>query len=163
MDQQESRDTTMSQIIEPTKKNEKTGEYHLPRYALSRKPPLQSVSIVAREVMSGEWGHGAARDNKLKEAGYDLDEIYMKMDEMFGSVAGPFEPYDVVISVPSLNVRQGPSLDHYIVCTLIEDRTAYTIVEEDIDSNSNVWGLLRSGLGWINLDFTKRVNRDLDG
>lgn len=159
MNQQESScDTMMTKTTEETKEVEKTGEYHLPRYALSRKPPLQSLSIVAREIMSGEWGHGAARDDKLKEAGYDLDEIYTKLDEMFGSVSGPFEPYDVVITIPSLNVRQGPSLDHYIVQTLIEDRTAYTIVEEDIDDKSNVWGLLRSGLGWINLGFTKRVN-----
>jgi Cpl-7 lysozyme C-terminal domain. len=140
-----------------TVKNETTGDYKLPHYALDKKIPSPSLSIVAREVMSGEWGQGDARDKKLVEHGHDLDEVYDKIDKMYGARALPFTNYDVVIAVPSLHVRQGPSFDHYVVTTLIEDCTRYTIVEEEIDSDSNVWGALRSGLGWINLEFTKRI------
>ena len=132
-------------------------EYKLPQYALGRKPPLQSLSIVAREIVSGEWGKGETRERKLLEAGYDLDEVYAQIDKMFGNRALPFAGYDVVITSQSLNVRQGPSMQHYVVYTLIEDKTIYTIVEEEIDDEENVWGLLRSGLGWINLAFTKKV------
>jgi uncharacterized protein YgiM (DUF1202 family) len=135
-----------------------TNEYTLPHYALNRKETPQSLSIIAREVMSGEWGHGDARDKKLTDKGYDLDEVYDKIDEMFGTQAGPFINYDVVITVDSLNVRKGPGMGHYIVCTLTEDRNIYTIVEEEIDADENIWGHLRSGLGWVNLSFTKRVD-----
>ena len=138
-------------------KHERTGGYKLPHYAINQKIPLQSLSIIAREIMSGEWGQGDARDKRLVEKGYNLDEVYAKIDQMFGTRALPFTNYDVIIIVPSLHVRQGPSFDHYVVTTLIEDRTHYTIIEEEIDSDSNVWGALRSGLGWINLEFAKRV------
>jgi len=150
-------DTGAALNTDDVAREERTNDYKVSQYALNRRTPPLSLSIIAREVMSGEWGHGALREKKLVEAGYSLDEVYNKIDEMFGTQDGPFVPYDVVITVQSLNVRKGPGLDHYIVHTLMEDRTVYTIVEEETDDNGNTWGHLRSGLGWINLSFTKRV------
>jgi len=135
--------------------------YQLPKYALDGRVKPPSLASIAREVMSGEWGYGEARDKKLMEKGYDLNEVYDKIDEMFGKTPDPFQPYDIIITVGALNVRQGPSMEHYIIYTLVDDRTHYTIVEEAIDDNANIWGFLRSGLGWINLQFTKRVD-DID-
>lgn len=56
-----------------------------------------------------------------------------------------FKPYIVKIIVDELNVRTGPGVDNDKVGELKKD-DAYTIVEE-----SNGWGKLKSGAGWINV------------
>ena len=61
-----------------------------------------------------------------------------------------FQPYMVKVTADALNIRKGPSTSHPIV-GCIRDRGTYTIVEE-----SNGWGRLKSGAGWINLAYTKR-------
>lgn len=61
-----------------------------------------------------------------------------------------FQSYMVKVTADALNIRKGPSTSHPIV-GCIRDRGTYTIVEE-----SNGWGRLKSGAGWINLAYTKR-------
>lgn len=52
-----------------------------------------------------------------------------------------------------LNIRKGPSSDTEKVGYLkYNDPNKYTITEE-----SNGWGKLKSGVGWINLKYTKKV------
>lgn len=58
----------------------------------------------------------------------------------------------VKIATDSLNVRQEASANSKIVGTVKEGQV-YTITQI---TNSN-WGKLKSGLGWINLNYTKRV------
>lgn len=76
-----------------------------------------------------------------------------KVFDSVGRVVYPeaFEPYLVRVTVSALNVRKGPSTD-FAVAKVIRDRGAYTIVGE-----SNGWGRLKSGDGWIKLSYTKRV------
>lgn len=57
-------------------------------------------------------------------------------------------PYLVKVNY-ALNVRKGPSYDADIVGTIV-DYGVYTIVEEE-----NGWGKLKSGFGWIKLEFTE--------
>ena len=142
------------------KKDEKPSEPVRPKpaqYALGQRSALEPVTVIARQIMNGDWGHGSVRDKKLIQAGYDPTEVYAKFNELFGTNSGPFEPYDVILTSNTLNVRKGPGFDHYIVTTLIDDQNVYTIVEEDADHQGNRWGYLRSGLGWIMLQYTKKV------
>lgn len=60
-------------------------------------------------------------------------------------------PYKVKVTASALNYRKGPGVSYAINGT-ITDRGIYTIVEE-----SNGWGKLKSGAGWINLKYTSRV------
>jgi hypothetical protein len=60
-------------------------------------------------------------------------------------------PYKVKVVVDALNYRQGPSVN-YGVNGCIRDRGVYTIVDEQYG-----WGKLKSGAGWINLDYTKKI------
>src|SRR5574343_76879 len=61
--------------------------------------------------------------------------------------------FTVKITVDALNVRQSPS-PNAAVNTVIRDRGLYTIV--DVDGK---WGKLKSGAGWIHLDYTdNKVN-----
>ena len=60
--------------------------------------------------------------------------------------------YIVKINTDSLNVRKGPGATYSIVGELGRGE-AYTIVQ-----TQNGWGKLKSGVGWINLAYTKRVS-----
>ena len=62
-----------------------------------------------------------------------------------------FEPYLVKINTSALNVRTIPSIDG-IVNTTVKKGQVFTIVGE-----SNGWGKLKSGAGWIKLSYTVRV------
>lgn len=63
----------------------------------------------------------------------------------------PALPYVVQVTVPALNYRSGPGTN-YKVKGVIKDRGKYTIVEE-----KNGWGKLKSGAGWICLQYTKKI------
>lgn len=60
-------------------------------------------------------------------------------------------PYIVRIIADELNVREGPGTQYPIVQT-VHEREAFTIVREQ-----DGWGFLKSGVGWICLEYTERV------
>ena len=59
--------------------------------------------------------------------------------------------YRVKVTADALNYRSGPGTNYGINGT-IRDMGVYTIVEEN-----NGWGKLKSGAGWIKLEYTSRV------
>lgn len=59
--------------------------------------------------------------------------------------------YLVKVATSALNIRKGPGTN-YGTNGCIRDYGTYTIVE-----TSGNWGKLKSGAGWICLDYTKRV------
>ena len=61
--------------------------------------------------------------------------------------------YMVKITCDTLRVRTGPGTNYYI-STRVYKNEVYTIVGE-----KNGWGQLKSGAGWISLNYTKRVNQ----
>lgn len=64
-----------------------------------------------------------------------------------------FEPYLVKVNVSSLNIRKGAGTN-YTVTGRITDRGTYTIVDVATGKGSNKgWGKLKSGAGWISLDY----------
>jgi SH3-like domain-containing protein len=60
-------------------------------------------------------------------------------------------PYTVKVTADALNIRKGPGTS-YASVGMIKNKGVYTIVEE-----SNGWGKLKSGAGWISLSYTKRL------
>lgn len=62
-----------------------------------------------------------------------------------------FKPYKVRVTAAALNIRKGAGMK-YDVADVIRDKGIYTIVEEN-----NGWGKLKSGAGWINLDYTAKL------
>lgn len=63
-----------------------------------------------------------------------------------------FKPYMVKVTASSLNVRSGPGTN-YGVNTVIRDKGCYTIVAEA----NETWGKLKSGAGWISLNYAKKI------
>ena len=62
-----------------------------------------------------------------------------------------FTPYKVQVTATSLNIRAGAGTS-YNITGCIKDKGIYTIIAE-----SNGWGKLKSGAGWISLNYTKKV------
>ena len=61
------------------------------------------------------------------------------------------ETYRVKINVNKLNIRSGPS-NKYVIVTQVKQNEVYTIVEE-----KEGWGKLKSGVGWLDLQYTQRI------
>jgi len=65
-------------------------------------------------------------------------------------------PYRVKIVADSLNIRKNAGMDSAVVGA-ITDKGVYTIVKEKKAVGASLWGKLKSGVGWISLDYTKKV------
>lgn len=68
----------------------------------------------------------------------------------------PSSGYLVKVTCDALRIRSGAGTNYEQV-GLITDRGVYTIVEEATGQGVEKWGKLKSGAGWIALDYTKRV------
>ena len=62
-------------------------------------------------------------------------------------------PYTVKVTASALNIREGAGTDYPIV-SCIWDKGIYTVVEEKAGTGASKWGRLKSGAGWIALDYT---------
>ena len=62
----------------------------------------------------------------------------------------------VRVTTGSLNIRSGPGTN-YGITGKITDRGIYTIVAESTGKGATKWGKLKSGAGWISLDYTRSV------
>ena len=67
------------------------------------------------------------------------------------TTSAPKELFKVKITCQVLNIRKGPGTN-YGINGVIRDRGIYTIVEK-----KGTWGKLKSGAGWISLNYTKKV------
>lgn len=64
-------------------------------------------------------------------------------------------PYKVRVSITDLNIRTGPGTNYTAVqkCPV----GTYTIVEEKDGKGASKWGKLKSGAGWISLDYAEQI------
>lgn len=68
----------------------------------------------------------------------------------------PFKPYLVKVTASALNIRKGAGTN-FSVTGVIKDKGIYTIVDELSGTGSGTgWGKLKSGAGWISLDYCIR-------
>ena len=68
-----------------------------------------------------------------------------------------FKKYLVRIAVSNgVNIRKGPGTN-YAIKGAIPKGGAYTIVEENTGQGAKKWGKLKSGAGWIALDYTEKI------
>lgn len=64
-------------------------------------------------------------------------------------------PYKVRVAISDLNIRKGPGINFGRVKYIEEG--VYTIVEEAAGDGATLWGRLKSGAGWISLDYAERI------
>lgn len=69
---------------------------------------------------------------------------------------GGFSPYLVQVSITDLNIRKGPGTN-YGKTGKYTGKGVFTIVEETDGQGASRWGKLKSGAGWISLDYARRI------
>ena len=67
-----------------------------------------------------------------------------------------FKAYIVKVTASALNIRKGPGTN-YGTNGVIRDKGVYTIVAESTGKGATKWGKLKSGAGWISLDYAKKL------
>lgn len=86
-----------------------------------------------------------------------MDDVARGILSAFGiSAVGGSTSYLVRVTDPELNIRKGPGTDTAVV-GVIRDKGVYTIVQESSGQGASKWGKLKSGAGWISLDFAEKV------
>lgn len=73
-----------------------------------------------------------------------------------GSEAAAATSYRVKITADVLNIRKGPGTN-YGTNGSIKGGGVYTIVAESSGTGATKWGKLKSGAGWISLDYASKV------
>lgn len=64
--------------------------------------------------------------------------------------------YMVKVAIPDLNIHSGPGTN-YAKTGRYTGIGSFTIVEESAGQGASKWGKLKSGAGWISLDYCKRI------
>lgn len=105
------------------------------------------------EIKNGSWG-------KLKSgAGWiNVDKAYCTYKgaaASSGSGSSSSGSFQVQVSISDLYIRKGPGTNYGKsgFCP----KGVYTIVEEADGAGATKWGKLKSGVGWVSLDYAKRI------
>lgn len=91
-------------------------------------------------------------------------EIAAEVNAQLGATVKPVAekptkkvPYLVKVSIDDLNIRKGPGTN-YAKTGICTGKGIFTIVKESRGAGSNAgWGKLKSGAGWISLDFATKI------
>lgn len=97
-----------------------------------------------------------AKATANKNPGYSVFDNSGKVVYAPGGTSTSFKPYLVRVTTDVLNIRKGAGTN-YGTNGAIRDKGTYTIVEEATGAGATLWGKLKSGAGWISLDFTTKV------
>ena len=97
-----------------------------------------------------------AKKSADENPGYSVyDESGKAVYSSQGSGNG-FSPYLVQVSITDLNIRKGPGTN-YGKTGKYTGKGVFTIVEEASGQGASCWGKLKSGAGWISLDYAKKI------
>ena len=84
-------------------------------------------------------------------------EKYLKQIQKPEEIA--INPYLIKVTATGLNIRKDAGTNYPIVGLISGDalKYAYTIVEEKDGKGATKWGKLKSGAGWISLDYVRKI------
>ena len=134
-----------------------------PLYVSSTTKNKSSSKTGTFYVWSNEVVNGRIRiTNKTSNVGVsgqvtgwiDVEDAQSSAGASGGTSA--FTPYLVKVTTSVLNIRKGAGTN-YGTNGSIRDMGTYTIVAEADGQGASKWGKLKSGAGWISLDYTKKV------
>ena len=108
---------------------------------------IEHVTEIAEAIAHGICDYAGVKYKESDEGSKNTDD----------NASQEFNAYKVKVSIDNLNIRKGPGTNHaktghYTgvgVFTIVDVKTG-----EGSDSG---WGKLKSGAGWISLDYAKRV------
>ena len=104
---------------------------------------------------------GAFHELSNAKACADENPGYSVFDEsgraVYTGKQSAFRPYLVKVSIPDLNIRKGPGTN-YAKTGKYTGAGVFTIVEESAGTGSSKgWGRLKSGAGWVALDYCQKL------
>lgn len=138
--------------------------------SLIGKPDQQNMTVhrwFAAKACPGDYifnklGYIADEVNKLLNVDQPVKTDYLKPKSITGDktpapVPTPsgFVPYLVKVTASIVNYRKGPGTNNPIVGQ-VKRNEVYTIVGEADGPGASKWGKLKSGAGWVSLDFCQR-------
>lgn len=135
------------------------------RWMASSNPSNATGAKLASAVTYGAYtfkGTGQDGWGKLKSGAgwiYLGNPNYCTIGKSLTTTTKPapsFTAYKVKIKADVLNIRKGAGTNYGINGT-IKDKGVYTIVAESDGADASKWGKLKSGAGWISLDWCKKV------
>lgn len=117
--------------------------------ASSCKPGKAKVTAIAK---------GKAHPYHLIAVSGGVSTVYGWTDaaDIKTSSSSTATSYLVKVTTDVLNIRKGPGTN-YGTNGDIRDKGVYTIVAESDGPGASKWGKLKSGAGWISLDYAKKV------
>ena len=115
-------------------------------------------------IVNGQTGEGVFTIVEVQDGWGKLKSgagwIWLE-NEFYCKIQNGVEPtsdFQVVVDVSNLNVRTGPGTNYEKVGSYIPEGI-YTIVEVQNGTGSDAgWGKLKSGIGWISLDYVTKLN-----
>lgn len=112
----------------------------------------------ASDVVLMKYERPADQSESVKKKRAQYGETFLKKygGKVSGDEAVAATPYLVKVTADVLNIRKGPGTN-YGTAGQIRDRGVYTIVAESTGTGASKWGKLKSGAGWISLDYVKKA------
>lgn len=118
-----------------------------------------------REKSASESTQGSSQDVPQSTTKESIDDEPEKTtteaaqpDEPAPDEPAPEDPgYLQRIVRPDQSIYAGPGYDYGFV-GVVEKTATYTIVEEKKDDEGNLWGRLKSGIGWVDLNDVRKRN-----
>lgn len=108
------------------------------------------------EVNSDGWGRLKSGAGWIYLGNPSYCTVGSTVGSSGGSASSAFSPYRVKITADVLNIRKGAGTN-YGTNGAIKDKGVYTIVAEADGKGATKWGKLKSGAGWISLDYCKKI------
>lgn len=138
------------------------GQTYYNKYAATQTP-APAASDVLYKVQVGAYTNKDNADamlKRVKEAGFtDAIIVTQKNETPAATVTEPaapaFSPYRVQVTIKDLNIRAGAGTNYDV--TQVCPPGVYTIVEEKSGQGASMWGKLKSGVGWVSLDYVKKL------
>lgn len=81
--------------------------------------------------------------------------VYDSTGKAVYPVAAAFVPYTVQITISDLRIRTGPGTNY--AANGYTGKGVFTIVAEATGTGASKWGKLKSGAGWISLDYATKL------
>lgn len=119
--------------------------------------PVAKVISHKEAAAAGYASNHGDVDHWLKKHGKTMDWFRSQVTAAMNTESKPdFTPYKVKVTASALNIRKGAGTN-FAVNGSIKDKGVYTIVAEASGQGASKWGKLKSGAGWISLDFTQKL------
>ena len=121
------------------------------------KPWVYTSTLYVRELRNND----TVAVISTKKTGDITGVVYVKDLKQKGQTstvpATPaFQAYKVKVTANVLNIRKGAGTN-YGIAGAIKDKGIYTIVAESTGKGATKWGKLKSGAGWISLDYCEKI------